>query len=337
MSKTTICPDIFDKIPYEDGYLFIRRDGFNVWKKEAELIGVISYFTKDDFKSDNKNFMAIRTEYPHNVCCCSENDCNLLYLIKHLPLNFYFGLGSVCIDKYFERGFHNITLSITNLKKENGECKNCQTVLCKKNSLYHNKNWTDFSDKVCDDCVFSNNMIKKGFWLLCSECYEIEKNPDNQSKKSRCNKCFNRIKERMISEGKWKICNITNCDNVVKKNTKNPIVNCEGCINKLNTNKYTICEGCKELKQTEHIEKFKRCRYCLYHYEENLIEKGLLKRCVNRLCHKSFKFKTQSREYCNSCTHKYNDGCNVCSKCPNLTKNRHHLICGICWKLGYRE
>lgn len=166
--------NIFNLNTYGEIQVYERKNMNNKKDKPEELIRVLDYFSKrhgydgefsfKDFEAlmptslerikneENKDIWIplygdLRYSYKTGYlnCCCSK-DCGSLYLIKNIKTNKYFGVGSVCINKFIDGEFQK---HIIKLKKE-VLCKVCS---CCKNEFNKNKLNKILNKQYCNKCI----------------------------------------------------------------------------------------------------------------------------------------------------------------------------------------
>lgn len=154
----------FEKKSINKSILY-ERSGYDEKNKKEELINILEYFNtyynydskfkKEDFeamipdkmiKLDDERWFPIYNSLdrpiPYKIiaedynadnynqeelcyyCCCSQK-CGALYLIRNKITNIYFGVGSICINKFIDNKFLNIVnnLKSISLKKCCDKCK----------------------------------------------------------------------------------------------------------------------------------------------------------------------------------------------------------------------
>lgn len=163
---------------YKDFQVYERLKGYNATSKNEELIKVLEYFNKyhgyneefnfEDFEALEPNTLKRITEkiwYPvydgfeykrdktqidvnDSLTCACSQECGSLYLIKNIKTNKYFGVGSVCINKFIDAEFQK---NIIRMKREVMKtlCSKCNESFDKdilKNNKILNKHY-------CDKCI----------------------------------------------------------------------------------------------------------------------------------------------------------------------------------------
>ena len=86
-------------------------------------------------------------------CSCSQ-DCGSLFLIKNIKTNIYFGVGSICIDKFIYKNFNNY---INKLKRKINKIS-CSKCFKKTNENVLNKNKIK-DKKFCNKCIKNVKVI----------------------------------------------------------------------------------------------------------------------------------------------------------------------------------
>ena len=121
--------------------------------KELELM--IKYLTNEDFEDYDGKYKR-KLEHPENfeiidkykenddelkyICICSEDTCNHLIIIKYIPTDIYFTVGSICYLRFNEENTTELYYKITAKK-----CYDCNKPLVFKECRYK-KN----TDKKCE-------------------------------------------------------------------------------------------------------------------------------------------------------------------------------------------
>lgn len=173
--------DTFLESRFIDGVLvYFRRDNIDKKAKSQplELERMVKLLTNEDFETysileddgstsfkrrikNNDNFKAM-CEYKHDklddeddecdkyTCLCSEDSCSYLVIIKHIPTNIHFSIGSVCYNRFHPENATEVYYACKAKK-----CNGCKTPLVFKECKYI-KN----TNKKCDGC--------------CFECFEKE-------------------------------------------------------------------------------------------------------------------------------------------------------------------
>ena len=136
--------------------VYFRKDNNQVNNKAIELEKIIKYLTNEHFEEyagkrykrrlvSPGNFEIIE-KYPlqydfdsddemdNFTCLCSENTCNHLIIIKHIPTDIYMAVGSVCYTRFNEE---NITDIYYHCKAKRCNC--CKVPLVFKQSKFTKK------------------------------------------------------------------------------------------------------------------------------------------------------------------------------------------------------
>lgn len=144
-----------------------------------ELENMILLLTNEEFedckdskyrrKLKNPENFEIVDKYPNNydndddkdndekyVCLCSENSCNYLMIVKHIPTKTYIALGSVCYLRFSEANSTEIYY--------HSKAKKCND--CNKSLIFKSCKFSKNTDKKCEgkcyECVDKNKeKIKK--------------------------------------------------------------------------------------------------------------------------------------------------------------------------------
>ena len=164
---------------YKGIKVYERQKGYNATSKNEELIKVLEYFNKyhghnqefnfEDFEALEPNTLKRLTEkiwYPvydgfeykrdetqTNVndslsCACSQ-ECGSLYLIRNIKTNKYFGVGSVCINKFIDGEFQK---NIIRMKRE------VMKTLCSR--CYESFNYNTLKNNKIQNKQYCNKCIK---------------------------------------------------------------------------------------------------------------------------------------------------------------------------------
>ena len=158
--------------------VYFRKDNIplTVKSQPKELEKMISYLTNEKFEDYDGKYKR-RIIHPENfeifdeyieekvvyyICLCSENTCNHLVIIKHIPTNIYFTVGSVCYLRFNEE---NSTDLYYKLKAK--KCSACKNPLVYKECKYK-KNTDKKSNGICYNCINKKEVeeMKKGIYLF---------------------------------------------------------------------------------------------------------------------------------------------------------------------------
>ena len=89
------------------------------------------------------------------ICVCSEYKCNHLVIIKYIPTEIYFTVGSICYLRFNEENSTELYYK-TKAKK----CNDCSTPLVFKECKYH-KNTDKKCNGTCYGCIYKKEEIKQ--------------------------------------------------------------------------------------------------------------------------------------------------------------------------------
>jgi len=153
--------------------VYFRKDNNQVNNKAIELEKIIKCLTNEDFEEYagkkykrrlvNPNNFEIIEKYPlqydfdsddemdNFTCLCSENTCNHLIIIKHIPTDIYMAVGCVCYTRFNEE---NITDIYYHCKAKRCNC-------CKVPLVFKQSKFTKNTNKNCDDKCFTCDEKKK--------------------------------------------------------------------------------------------------------------------------------------------------------------------------------
>lgn len=169
-----------------NGYdVYFRKPDKQAKNKPAELEKIVKYLTNEDFEDytgkkykrrliNPDNFEIIQKyqeptelfdnddETDNYTCLCSENTCNHLIIIRHIPTDIYMAVGSVCYTRFDEENITEIYYHCDAKK-----CNNCKVPLVFKITKY-----TKNTNKKCDGNCF-NCFEKKKKEETRKECNRV--------------------------------------------------------------------------------------------------------------------------------------------------------------------
>lgn len=212
----------FEKKSINKSILYERMGGYDEKNKKEELINILEYFNtfhnydskfkKEDFeamipdkmiKVDDERWFPIYNSLdrpiPYKIitehenlyskdelsyhCGCSQR-CGALYLVRNKMTNIYFGVGSICINKFIDYEFLNIVNNLKNisLKKCCDKCKEPIHLKTTKNII---SNWS-IKNKLpnitlCNKCIKSIIVLldikykEKDEFRKYGTCWSVEK------------------------------------------------------------------------------------------------------------------------------------------------------------------
>jgi|DEB0MinimDraft_6_1074348.scaffolds.fasta_scaffold23017_2 hypothetical protein len=167
--------------------LYERLDGFDEKNKQEELLDILEYFNiyhnydskfkKEDFeaivpdrmiKINEERWFPIydyinkpipykkeTNEEKYYNCGCSQK-CGALYLVRNKITNIYFGVGSICIQKFIDNDFINKVNNLKNISLKKC-CDKCKEPIHLKTSKNNKSNWC-IQNKLpnitlCNKCI----------------------------------------------------------------------------------------------------------------------------------------------------------------------------------------
>ena len=118
-----------------------------------DLIGYIKLLTNDNYFYKHIDDYILVEESHGTICICGCKRCETLFIVKHIPSNIDFAVGSSCIKKFFK----NLSGNIKKIRN-NELCNQCNTPLYYRTTKYHVKN--AYKDK-------NKNNAHLGHCILC--------------------------------------------------------------------------------------------------------------------------------------------------------------------------
>ena len=128
--------------------------------KELELM--VKHLTNEDFEDYDGKYKR-KLKHPENfeiidkykedddelkyICICSENTCTRLFIIKYIPTNIYFTVGSVCYLRFNEENSTELYYK-TKAKK----CRACNTPLVFRDGKLKKNTEKKYKD-ACFGCL----------------------------------------------------------------------------------------------------------------------------------------------------------------------------------------
>lgn len=191
--------------------VYFRINDTLIYRNQAlELEEIVKYLTGEKFenyagkftrKLKNPENFEILGKYPYDykyydysydnekikfICLCSEDTCNHLVIIRHIPSNIYMAVGSICYLRFSEE---NNTDIYRHCKAK--RCELCQIPLVYIKEL---KN-TDKGNRICYKCDYELEIEKKEFENRLKESIKIKEQELEELK----------IKEKEIKEKRKEI------------------------------------------------------------------------------------------------------------------------------------
>ena len=160
MNKEVIYNDetfSIDDLKLDTDYNCWRRLFGNNHENNKQIHGFIKLLTNDPCFSKNINdYETTDNSIINSVCICSCSKCEKLHIVRHIPTNIYFAVGSTCIKRFMPELYGNFN------KRLNGDiCINCKITLWYKTTPKNNRNASKQGGKYCINCIEKEHKEEK--------------------------------------------------------------------------------------------------------------------------------------------------------------------------------
>jgi hypothetical protein len=179
------------KIGNIDVYFRKKNQPLTNKSQQAELEHMVKYLTNEEFIDSDGKYKRqlihpekfelidkyIEEKVSLYICLCSEDTCNHLVIIKHIPTGVYFTVGSICYLRFDE---NNVADLYNKVKAK--RCNDCNNPLVYKECKYK-KNTDKKCNNICYKCIGIREEEEKNKMEELEELMSLSKIHENKEER----------------------------------------------------------------------------------------------------------------------------------------------------------